>query len=148
MFKIIFALFLLAATAVPIFANGAITYVVDEAFSDVEFAVESAIVGRGYVIDSTSHVSNMLDRTQADVGATKQIFDGASVFGFCSATLSREVMETDPANIRFCPYRIFVYSTADNPGQTIIGHDPMPEGEMKKVEALLSSIAKEAAGLE
>lgn len=123
-----------------------ITTTVDGSFDDVAFAVESAIVGKGLVIDSVSHVGDMLERTKADVGATATVFTKADVFLFCSASVSRKVMEADPMNIQFCPYGITVFEMPDAPGQVQIGYRGYPEGAMQEVEALLASIVTEAAG--
>lgn len=128
------------------FAGGhegaAVTYAFDGSFEDAAFALESAIVGRGLVIDNVSHVGEMLARTKADVGGTADLFEAADVYQFCSAALSRKVMEADPLNIVHCPYGIFVAEVGDG---VMIGHRAYPEGPMKEVEALLAEIAKEAA---
>ncbi|WP_299889515.1 DUF302 domain-containing protein [uncultured Ruegeria sp.] len=115
----------------------------DGSFDDATFAVESAIVGKGLVIDSVSHVGDMLNRTGQDVGSEVTIFDDADIFLFCSAVISREVMEADPMNIEFCPYGIFV---TDREGQVMVGYRSYPDGPMQKVQALLTDIAAEAAG--
>jgi uncharacterized protein (DUF302 family) len=120
------------------------TYEYDGAFEDATFGVESAIVNRGLVIDFTSNVGDMLARTKEDVGGTEDLFDGAQVFLFCSATLSRKVMEADLANIGYCPYGVFVAQPTEG-GPVRIGYRTMPEGPMKEVEALLDAIAQEAA---
>jgi uncharacterized protein (DUF302 family) len=132
------------ATAVPVQAE-MITTTVDGSFDDVAFAVESAIVGRGLVIDYVSHVGEMLERTKDDVGGTATIFTQADIFLFCSASLSRKVMEADPANIEHCPYGITVMETPDAPGKVTIGHRRYPDGAMQEVQALLSGIVAEAA---
>lgn len=134
----------LAATAIATgaMAGGTKTYQFDGAFDDATFGVESAIVDRGLVIDSVSHVGAMLERTRAETGG-ETIFKAADVFQFCSATLSRKVMEVDPLNIAHCPYGVFV--AEDAAGSVTIGYRMMPEGAMKEVEALLDAIAREAA---
>ncbi|WP_319546670.1 DUF302 domain-containing protein [Ruegeria conchae] len=110
-------------------------------FDDATFAVESAIVDRGLVIDHVSHVGEMLSRTGADVGSSTEIFKAADVFLFCSAVLSREVMEADPMNIVHCPYNIFV---ADQGDGVMIGYRDYPDGSMQKVEDFLGEIVAEA----
>ena len=136
----------LALSASMATADGTITYTTDEAFDDVVFGLENAIVGEGLVIDSVSHTGDMLERTKADVGGTITIFDRADVFSFCSAALSRKVMEIDPMNVRFCPYDIFV---AQRPGEPVmIGFRSFPEGEMQEVQALLDRLARSAIGLD
>ena len=124
-------------------AQGVTTYPFDGSFEDATFAVESAIVDKGLVIDYRSHVGAMLNRTGADVGSAVTIYDNADVFLFCSAVLSRKVMEADPLNIAHCPYGIFV---TDKAGQVAIGYRHMPEGAMQEVQALLDTIAREASG--
>jgi uncharacterized protein (DUF302 family) len=124
-------------------AGEAITYVTSDSFEDASFALESAIVDQGLVIDYVSHVGDMLNRTGADVGSDVKIFDAADIYIFCSAVLSRKVMEADPMNIAHCPYGIFV---AERGGQVMIGYRDLPDGPMAEVEALLDAIAREAAG--
>lgn len=124
-------------------AQDAVTYDFDGSFEDATFAVETAIVGRGLVIDYVSHVGEMLNRTGADVGSDVTIFEAADTFLFCSAVVSRKVMEADPANIAHCPYGIFV---TEREGAVQIGHRTYPDGPMEEVEALLAEIATEAAG--
>ncbi|WP_239058366.1 DUF302 domain-containing protein [Aliiroseovarius sp. PrR006] len=119
----------------------AVTYAFDGSFDDATFAVESAIVGQGLVIDYVSHTGEMLERTKGDVGSDVTIFDAADIFLFCSAKLSREVMEADAANISFCPYGIFV---TDTNGEVRVGYRTYPEGEMQKVQSLLDGIVQEA----
>ena len=122
-------------------AQDAITYPFDGSFEDASFAIENAIIDRGLVIDYTSHVGEMLNRTAADMGSDVVIFDNAQIFLFCSAAVSRRVMEADPMNIMHCPYGIFV---ADRDGEVVIGHRDYPDGPMQEVEALLDAIILEA----
>lgn len=119
----------------------AVTYPFDGSFDDATFAVESAIVGRGLVIDHVSHTGEMLNRTGADVGSDVELFAEADIFLFCSAALSRKVMEANPMNIAHCPYGIFV---ADQKGEVLIGYRKYPDGEMQQVESLLKEIVAEA----
>ena len=132
---------LLGALALPAYAQEAVTYPFDGSFDDATFSVESAIIGRGLVIDYVSHTGDMLNRTAADVGSEKMLFEGADIFLFCSAQLSREVMEADPMNIAHCPYGIFV---TERDGGVLVGHRSYPEGEMQKVETLLTEIIQDA----
>lgn len=122
-------------------AQEAVIVPFDGDFDDATFAVESAIVDKGLVIDYVSHVGDMLNRTGADVGSDKVLFKAADIFVFCSAVVSREVMEADPMNIVHCPYGIFV---AENDDGVMIGYRKYAEGPMQKVETLLSSIVAEA----
>lgn len=135
----------LIATAIgtATYAQEAVTYSFDGSYDDAAFAVESAIVGKGLVIDYISHVGEMLARTGADVGSDTKLFDNAQIFIFCSAVVSREVMEADPANIVHCPYGIYV---AERDGSVTIGHRNYPDGPMDRVESLLKEIVTEAGG--
>ncbi|SFB03965.1 hypothetical protein SAMN05421688_2442 [Poseidonocella pacifica] len=131
--------------ATPLAAQDAITYTSSQSFEDVLFGLESAILDEGLVIDSRSKVGDMLERTREDVGSDVVLYEEAEVLSFCSARVSRQVMEADPMNIVFCPYDIFVASL---PGadETIIGFRTYPDGPMMEVQNLLDSIAKAAIG--
>lgn len=136
----------LAAITGPAAAQEAITQTVEDTFDNVAFALESAIVGRGLVIDHLSHVGDMLERTKADVGSTTTLYTHADVFSFCSASVSRQVMEADPANIQYCPYGIFLYEAPEAPGTVTVGYRDYPEGSMQAVEDMLAEIVAEALG--
>jgi uncharacterized protein (DUF302 family) len=103
----------------------AVLHAYDGAFDDATFSVESAILNAGLVIDYVSHTGEMLARTGADLGSEVTIFDAADVFLFCSAVVSRRVMEVDPMNIVHCPYSIFV---ADQQGGWSSGIIIIPMG--------------------
>lgn len=136
-------LILALGVALPttVFADESVFTPYDGSFDDAAFAVESAIVDQGLVIDYVSHVGEMLARTGADVGSDKMLFKEADIFVFCSAVVSREVMEADLMNIAHCPYGIVVAETDDG---VMIGRRGYPEGPMDKVEALLDGIIAEA----
>ncbi len=147
------SLFLAIAIALPVltptgmaFAADVKLYDFDGDFDDATFGVENAIVDRGLVVDHISHVGEMLARTREDVGGAKALFGQANVYLFCSAVLSRKVMEADPNNIGHCPYGVFVTEAGDGSGKVQIGYRIMPAGPMKEVEALLDQIAREAVG--
>lgn len=142
MLKNIIAIMTLAAPSAAL-AEGTVAVEFSGSFDDATFAVESAIVGQGLVIDFVSHVGEMLNRTGEDVGSDTMLFKNADVYVFCSAVVSREVMEADPMNIAFCPYGIFVAETADG---VMIGRQDYPSGPLDKVEAMLDAIISEAAG--
>lgn len=134
-------LYALAFAATPVFAEEvATTYAYDGSFDDAAFSVETAIVNKGLVIDYRSHTGDMLERTREDVGGDK-LYEAADIFLFCSATVSRQVMEADPALIAYCPYSVFV---TDREGSVEIGYRNYPDGPMDAVEELLESIVQEA----
>lgn len=132
--------------ASPAFAQGVVSYTTDQAFEDVTFGLENAIIDAGLVIDHVSHTGDMLERTRGETGSDVVIFDHADIYSFCSASLSRQVMEADPMNVMFCPYDIFVAVMHDKPDETVIGFRGYPEGEMQIIHDLLDGIVKNALG--
>lgn len=134
---------LLAVMATGAAAQDSTIYPFDGTFDDATFAVESAILDKGLVIDYVSHTGEMLARTGPDLGSDVELFAAADIFVFCSAQLSREVMEANPMNIAHCPYGIFV---ADQAGDVSIGFRNYPAGEMQKVQSFLDDIVKDALG--
>ena len=123
-------------------ADGTSTiYKYDGSFDDAAFSLESAIIDRGLNIDYVSHVGDMLARTGQDVGSDITLFEQAEIYIFCSAVLSRKMMEADPMNIAHCPYGIFV---ADREGQVMVGYRNYPVGPMQEVQSLLAEIVEEA----
>ncbi|RVT81754.1 DUF302 domain-containing protein [Rhodobacteraceae bacterium CCMM004] len=133
-----------AVCATAAHAEGAHITPYDGTFEDAAFAVETAIVNQGLVVDFVSHVGEMLARTGEDVGSDVKLFEEADIFVFCSAVVSREVMEADPMNVAQCPYGIFV---AERDGEVMVGYRDFPEGPMDAVETLLSGIVEEAVGM-
>lgn len=113
-------------------------------FEDTREAVVMAIENRGLVINYVSHISDMLDRTGADIGASRKIFGQAQIIEFCSARLSRQIMEIDPHNIVVCPFAISVYTLPGENGSTWVSYR-RPHGVAGQVvEPLLKAIAEEA----
>lgn len=128
-----------------------VSYTSKDDFETVKTAVTEAIAGKGLVINTTSHIGEMLERTGRDMGGAKQIFVKAESFEFCSATVSRQTMEADPHNIVFCPYIISVYVLPNEPKKTYVSfRKPEPVGSqaskasLKEIEKLLRSIIEEA----
>lgn len=142
--KLILPLILATTLAVPALAQEITSLVVNDSFDNVAFSLESAIIDKGLTIDSVSHVGDMLERTRMDVGSDITLYSDANVYSFCSAGISRDVMEADIMNIAYCPYGIFIFSTPDAPDQTTIGHRFMPGETMAPVNALLDEIIEAA----
>lgn len=140
--KTLLATTLAAGAAAATAEEGHVT-TYDGTFEDASFELEQAITGQGLVVDYVSHVGDMLNRTGEDVGSDVRIFDRADVYIFCSAKVSREVMEADPSNIVHCPYGIYV---AEREGEVTIGYRDYPEGPMQAVEDLLAGIVSEVTG--
>ncbi len=112
-------------------------------FDDAAFELEQAITNKGLVIDYVSHVGEMLARTGEDVGSDVSLFEQADVYLFCSAVISREVMEAEPENIAQCPYGIYV---AERDGEVTLGYRDYPDGAMQAVEDMLGEIVAEVTG--
>jgi len=120
-------------------------------FEDVRDAVDMAITGRGLVVNNVSHLGEMLERTGKDLGKSRQIFLKAEILEFCSAVVSREMMEPDPDNIVFCPYAISVYVVPEKPDEVRVAYrkphkvgSPDSQKALKAVDELLFGIVKEA----
>ncbi len=128
-----------------------VLYVTEGEFDEVKENVELAITEQGLVIDNVATVGAMLERTREDLGFTKQIFVHGDVFEFCSALLSRKMMEADPTNLVFCPYTIQVFNKPDEAGKvyvgyrrpTLVGNDAS-KAALKEVDELLARIVEEA----
>lgn len=130
--------------AAPALAEGPVTTTVSADFDDVHFDIEGAITDAGLVIDAVNNVGAMLERTREDVGGSEVLFTNAQVFNFCSAVVSRQVMEADPMNLQHCPYAIFVAERPDAPGEIIVGRRAYPAGPMDAVVELLDGIIADA----
>ena len=127
------------------------TYTSKDDFDTVKNAITEAIAGKGLVINTTSHIGEMLERTGRDMGGAKQIFVKAESIEFCSASVSRKTMEADPHNIVFCPYIISVYVLPKEPKKTYVSYrkpdlvgTAASTASLKEVEKLLRSIIDEA----
>lgn len=113
-------------------------------FADARDAIVMAIENRGLVVNYTSHIGDMLQRTGADIGASRQVFAQAEIIEFCSATLSRRMMEIDPHNIVLCPFAISIYTLPGEPETTWVTYRKPQGTATKLVEPLLREIAAEA----
>ena len=118
-------------------------------FDQVWDDLTAALNDRGLVISSISHVGEMLARTGKALGAKKKIFARAKVMEFCSAVISRRMMEANPHYIAFCPYQIMVYSLPDEPGLVYLAYRRLLWGKgadpkaLNPVEALLDGLVRE-----
>jgi hypothetical protein len=126
-------------------------YAVPGKYEDVKTDLTAAIVNQGLVIDFVGNINAMLTRTGADVGSTKPVYLAAEYVMFCSAKLSRAMMEADPRNMAFCPYVMFVYEAAAKPGEIVIGYrrplggaSEVSKAALVEIDALLDKIAREA----
>lgn len=90
-----------------------------------------------------------MERTGKDVGSNAPVYIKAEYFTFCSAKLSRQMMEADPANMSNCPYVVFIYQRAATVKEVNVGYRKLkPEGRGKKaleeINVMLDRIAKAA----
>ena len=118
---------------------------VSGSFSDIRDNLTLAIENRGLVVNYVSHIADMLNRTGNDIGASKRVFEQAEIIEFCSASLSRRMMEADPHNIVLCPFAISIYSLPGEPGKVWVAYRKPQGSAAKQVGELLSGIAGEAA---
>lgn len=141
--SICFAL-LLASFASPA-DEGRVTRKAAASFADTRDALVAAIENRGLVINYTAHIADMLERTGHDLGKGRKIFEHAEIVEFCSAKLSRTMMEADPHNIVHCPFSLSVYSLPGEKDATWIAYR-LPQGQAAAIVVpLLEAIAAEAA---
>ena len=119
-------------------------------FQDVRDMLQIAIEGKGLKITSTNHIGEMLERTGKDIGATKQVYENAEQFEFCSATISRRMMEADPHAIVMCPYSVVVYTIPGDKNVYLAyrkppaASNPALKEALAELEKLLASIIKDA----
>jgi uncharacterized protein (DUF302 family) len=115
-------------------------------FADVKEDLVAAIEQRGLVVSFTAHVGDMLERTGRDLGKTGKIYGRAEVIEFCSAAVSRAMMEADPLNLAYCPYTIAVYTLPGRPGVVHLARRAYPpNAALKPVAALLDGIIADAS---
>lgn len=110
------------------------------AFDEYRELLALAISNRGIKISNISHISDMLQRTKSAVGSTVDIYTHAEAVEFCSATLSRQMMEADVHNIAYCPYIIYIYELADKPGQIHLTFRQLPVLGSRQSREVLTKI--------
>jgi len=125
------------------------SYTTKAPFDDVRFELGNAIIARGLNIDFTGNIGRMLERTGADVGSTKPLYSKAEFIIFCSAKLTRAMIEAELTNIGFCPYVVFIYEAAGRPGETVVGYrrparDGAASAALTEIDTLLDSIVRDA----
>lgn len=148
LFRIIVLQFALALSGLPAAASAAdevIRHSGKGSYEDVRDAVVMAIEAKGLVVDRIAHVGEMLARTGKDLGAVRELYGKAEVLEFCSARISREMMEADPHQIAICPYTIAVYTLPGDTGVVHVSYRSPPRTRgMDNVHRLLAEIVREA----
>jgi len=119
-------------------------------YADLKETLEMAITDHGMVISKVFHISDMLQRTGKAIGAKKQVYNKGEILSFCSARLSRKMMEMNPEYISFCPFRISIYAVANDVNniqltyQSIKSSDPTIQKKVfYKINKLLETIVSE-----
>ncbi|UCH52592.1 MAG: DUF302 domain-containing protein [Pseudomonadota bacterium] len=142
------------ATGATADSNVIVRYSKEAKFENVRDDVENAIKNRGLVIDHTSHISNMLERTGKDLGTPTKIYNEGQAFSFCSAVVSRKTMEADAHNIAYCPYAVVVYATVAEPKNVYVAYTRAPatgsdanKAVIAEMNNLLDGIAKEGLNI-
>ncbi len=116
--------------------------------------LQTALSDRGLVVSSVSHIGDMLVRTGQSFEGAKKIFSQARGLVFCSAVLSRTMMETNPHFIAFCPYQITVYSLPGQEGtvylsyRRLIWNNDQDREPLEKIEQLLDGLVGEVIELQ
>lgn len=147
---IMFALLAFTSSLAMAAENYTVVFKAQGKYEDVRDAVQISIEGKGLKINGHNHIAEMLERTGKDLGATKLIYEGGEQFEFCSADISRRMMEADPHAIAMCPYIISVYKTPGDdtvyvsyrkPVQT---KNPKLKKVLTEIEKVLTEIIKES----
>lgn len=132
-------------------ADDRVTVKVQADFQAAKEAVEAAITNHGLIVNNVSHVGNMLERTGKEAGLGGPVYGTAEVLEFCSAVVSRRMMEADPHNIVYCPYTVAVYTLPGDSKTAYISYrkPPVAKGKtgeaLKAVGVLLNDIVTEAS---
>ena len=143
-----------ALLCLPLTALAAESYTVlftaQGSYQDVRDNLQMAIEGKGLKITNTNKIAAMLDRTGKDIGETKVVYENSEQFEFCSATISRHMMEADPHSIVMCPYSVVVY-TVPNDKTVYLAYrkppatrNPALKKQFVELEKLLTDIIKDA----
>lgn len=119
-------------------------------FDTVRENIELAVTDRGMLVSGTLHVSDMLNRTGADLGFPDNVYLKAESVEFCSAVMSHRMVQADPLNLVICPFTVAVYIKSDEPEQVYVAfRRHYLAGESQEVADavfnLLDEIAREAS---
>lgn len=121
-------------------------------FSDLHDRAIFAIEGKGLTVSQVAKVGEMLRRTAGDLGLGEPPYGDAEVIEFCSASLSRAVVEADPRYLAVCPYSIALYTLRADPGYVHVGYRRIPvmadgstalKSAVARAESLIADIVRE-----
>ena len=156
LFSLAFSSILLAISAYAVAQDGQTVSVtkIEGDFEDVRERVIFAVESQGLVVDHTSDVGGMLERTGKDLGESSQIYEKAVVLEFCSAFYSRLMAEAAPELLAYCPYGISVYTLPGDTGYSYVAFKRIAtmfsgseeyKSILEKIDRLLATIVDEAS---
>jgi len=119
-----------------------VSYKIEDSFENVKLDIEAAVAAQGIKINNISYIGKMLKRTAKDLGATQEIFHDAVAIEFCSATVSRNMMQTNPHNIIFCPYIIYIYALPLKPDTVYVAYRRLDTSPTKDSNTVLNEVEK------
>jgi len=119
-------------------------------FDDTLSNLELAITGQGLKISNTLHISEMLERTAADLGMGEKLYVRAESVEFCSISAAYKMAQSHPANMAICPLTIAIFTPAKEPDAVYLAfRRPLLLGDgataADAVTGLLDGILQEAA---
>ena len=147
----LWAALLLVFVSSAALASDAVTFTrKGSTYEDVRIDLENAVIAEGLKIDYSGNLAAMLQRTGPDVGSNQPIYQNAEFFTFCSAKLSRAMMEADPENMSQCPYIVFIYQRAATTKEVVVGYRKVAVGgrgakPLEEINKLLDRIARAAS---
>lgn len=156
LFGVAFTSILLAVSACAVAQDGQTISVtkIEGDFEDVKERVIFAVESQGLVVDHTSDVGGMLERTGKDLGESSQIYERAVVLEFCSAYYSRLMAEAAPELLAYCPYGISVYALPGDADYSYVAFKRIAtmfsgseeyKSILEKIDRLLATIVDEAS---
>jgi uncharacterized protein (DUF302 family) len=116
-------------------------------YDQVRDDLVAAIEERGMMVSAVSHVKDMLDRTQSDLGYQASVYaTGGETLLFCKADLSQKMMRDDPHNIALCPYGISIYTLASEQNKVFLSYRQLPKlAVYQPIHQLLKDIIQAVA---
>lgn len=150
---IFFLLFLQAGLALaqtPITPAGApiVVYQTSDDYDAIRSNLELAITGRGMLISSTLHISDMFNRTAADTGLANTFYAKAEAFEFCNLKLSWQMSAAHPANLSICPLTVGIYTLQGQPDDVFLSYrHPAILGEAEEAAAAELALIKLYEGI-
>lgn len=136
----------------PLDLGHVVVYSGETRFADARENLKFAVTNLGMVISDELHLSEMLDRTGKDLGLTTRVYAHAETIAWCSASLSRKMVEAESTSLVFCPFAVSLYEREGEPGKVYAAFRKPWLGEasdaaravMDEVEAMYHEVAAAA----